>query len=97
MAESLGCTLDELGDRISSAEYSLRLYYRDLYGRRTPTVLLAKLLALTFNLYRPEDRAPMTEDDLLPRLVDELSRPAAPASAPAATGADLRAFLAELN
>lgn len=59
-------------------------------------MLLAKLLALTFNLYRPEDRAPMTEDDLLPRLADALSRPA-PEAAPAATGADLRAFLAELN
>ena len=51
---------------MSSAEYSMRLYHRDPWGDRTVAVLLAQLLAMTFNVHRGKDSRSMTVDDFLP-------------------------------
>lgn len=79
----------------------MRLYFRDLWGHRTTDVLLARLLALMFNIHREKDTPAMTEDDVLPRMATLLraATPAEPAVAaePASTGADLFSFLAEVR
>lgn len=64
-------------------------------------MLLARLLALMFNIHREKDTPAMTEDDVLPRLFELSARAAEPATAapaqPAATGADLFSFLEEVR
>jgi len=64
-------------------------------------VLLARLLALTFNIHREKDTPAMTEDDVLPRLGMLMRGAAAPVAEvpaePASTGADLFSFLAEVR
>lgn len=62
-------------------------------------MLLARLLALMFNLHREKDTPAMTEDDVLPRLATLLraASPAAPAVEPVSTGADLFSFLEEVR
>lgn len=77
---------------MSSAEYSLRLYHREPFGQRTLLVLVAQLLAMTFNIHRGKDSQPMTVEDFLP------SRQMTPEAPPAPTGfADVAAFMAELD
>lgn len=84
------CTLDELPDRISSAEYELRRYAFEQFGPRQQTLLLAQLLALMFNVNRASKTEPMTVEDLVPGIYgpppDE--QPAVPA-----TIADAFAFI----
>lgn len=76
---------------MSSAEYSLRMYYREPLGDRTLLLLLAQLVCMTFNIHRPKDAAPMTIEDYLPK------RAAERAEEKPATGADFQAFLNELG
>lgn len=92
IAQSLGCSLDEIGERITSAEYSLRTFVRPPHGDRTVARLLAALVAITFNVNRPKDAAPMTEDELLPPILRAEKPPEGPTSFD-----DVQAFLAELQ
>lgn len=88
----MGCTLDELGECMSSEEYSLRLYHREPFGQRTLLVLVAQLLAMTFNIHRGKDSQPMTVEDFLPSRIVPTEAPPAP------TGfADVAAFLSEIG
>lgn len=91
MANDLGCTLGELGDRISSEEYSLRLRFQD--GSRSLTnELIAQLLAMFYNVYRAKNQPARQATDWLPQtpvMYFEQNRPT--------TGADAFAFIAELE
>lgn len=91
IAQSLGCSLDEIGDRITSAEYSLRTFVRPPDGDRTVARLLAMLTSITFNTYRPKDAEPMKVDELLPPIL----RAEKPQEGPTSFD-DVQAFLAEL-
>lgn len=90
MADALGCTLDELGDLMSAEEYALRVRLHD-EGRALSNQLLASLLAMTFNIHRPQNSRHMTASDWLP----QRAAPQAP-SAPA-TFADAQSFIADLE
>lgn len=92
IAQSLGCTLDELGDRISSEEYSIRTFVRPPDGDRTVARLLAMLAAITFNIHRPKDAVPMKVDELLPPILRAEKPPEGPTRFD-----DVQAFLAELQ
>ena len=91
MCQSLGCTLDELGDTLSSEEYALRLHYLTHWGSRPAMLMQAQLLALTFNINRSKDVEPMTVEDILPGCFGPK-----PEEQPA-TGADALAFIAEIG
>lgn len=91
MCQSLGCTFEELGERLSSEEYALRLHYFQQWGAPAQLKVQAQLLALTFNIHRNQDAEPMTLEDVLP------GRFGPPPEAKPATGADAFAFIAALG
>ncbi len=90
MADALGCTLGELGDLMSAEEYALRVRLHD-EGRSLSNQLLASLLAMTFNIHRPQHSRHMTAADWLPE------RKAAETPNAPATFADAQSFLADLE
>lgn len=62
LADNLGCTLEELGDRMSSEEYSIRrhFYFRSPIGTRQTNVLLADFLEMYYAIHKRADVAGRT-------------------------------------
>ena len=90
LSEILGCTLDELGDRMSSEEYTIRqyFYYNKPVGVRQLSVLVANLLEMFYSVHKRTDSAPRSTSSWLNPELLEVPEPKAPS-----TVKDLEGFI----